>query len=54
MEEDDIMLAKLETFGTTGYESSYAFVNMGTNVIILTLLFFFMTILLCTRSCRKS
>ena len=32
----------------TGYESNYAFVNMGTNVIIITIVFLFMLLLLCT------
>lgn len=54
VEEDDFMLAKVDTFVETGYESNYAFVNMGTNVIILTLLFFFMSLLVCMSSCRKS
>ena len=54
MEEDDDLLAELENFGTTGYESSYAFINMGTNVIVLTILFFFMALLVCLHGARKS
>ena len=53
MEEDDDQLEEIDNFVTTGYESSYAFVNMGTNVIIFTLLFFFMTLLLILYPCRK-
>lgn len=54
VEEDDDYLDKVKFFVETGYESSYAFVNMGTNVIILTLVFFFMSLLVCMRSCRTS
>ena len=53
LEENDDMLDKTCHFVETGYESSYAFVNMGTNVIILTILFFFMGLLLCMYDFRK-
>ena len=53
-EEDDDMLEKTVHFVETGYESSYAFVNMGTNVIILTILLFFMALLVVTHGVRKS
>ena len=46
-EEDDEDLLR-ENIVTTGYESNYAFVNMGTNVIIITILLFFKGFLLCT------
>lgn len=44
MEDSDDILR--QNFADTGYESSYAFVNMGTNVIILTILFFFIFLLI--------
>ena len=53
-EENDEMLEKTVRFVDTGYESSYAFVNMGTNVIILTILLFFMALLIVTHSVRNS
>lgn len=40
-------------FVNTGYESDYAFVNMGTNVIILTILLFAMLLLLICAPCRN-
>jgi len=40
-------------FVETGYESNYAFVNMGTNVIIIAVLLVFKVILLLFVPCRK-
>ena len=53
LDEHDDLLDKTCHAVETGYESSYAFVNMGTNVIILTVLFFFMALLLCMCDARK-
>ena len=53
LDEYDDILDKTCHAGETGYESSYAFVNMGTNVLILTILFFFMGLLLCMWDARK-
>ena len=51
--EDDDLLEQYKYFGDTGYESSYAMVNMGTNVIIVTILLFFMLTLLVTHFFRR-
>ena len=53
MPEQDELLAEYENFGVTGYGSSYAFVNMGTNIIVITFLFLFMILLLATLPCKK-
>lgn len=41
------------SFVETGYESNYAFVNMGTNVIVITILIFFKVLLLLFLPCRR-
>lgn len=51
--EQDDLLEKWHYFVETGYESNYAFINMGTNVIIITILFFFMLLLVCFLPCKK-
>ena len=45
--EDDEDLLR-ENIVLTGYESNFAFINMGTNVIIITILLIFKMVLLCT------
>lgn len=49
-EDEDTLRAN---FVETGYESDYAFVNMGTNVIILTILLFFILLLSFCFPCSK-
>ena len=51
-EEEDEEVLRVQ-FVETGYESSYAMVNMGTNVIIITVLIFFKLLLLIFLPCRR-
>ena len=51
--EVDEIADEYHFFVETGYQSNYAFINMGTNVIIITFLFFFMILLVFMLPCKN-